>query len=653
MHNRILMFGAAWFAVAVGLLLGVSAALAHEGHSSTLPSRLEDVSTAELVHQITHEADEGSATTALVQTAGERGMEAALACIPYLSKDELPRSTALYQVMTIAGRSRRSHPELLRLYDPAAYKTFYAEAGAAEQTRLAVALDWPQWPQQLAESVVRAAPRPLLAWLKQQARSSSPQLEHLQEIWRQWGWWIHANFERQYVTEVHEAIRLLSANNAIVADAPTRAVLLRFIGDARAGSSVPFAVAALSDSDAAVRAEACVAIGALASAGSLDAAASQQAAKALIDLSTREPDVTVLAKLAAAAEAWPEDRAIGQAMFDLFSRVARPEVRREILFSATNARWPQRSSLALRALTDPDGGVVGVALQAAANSPSADMIPGTMRLLEESAAINPALVDAAGALRDPRAVPHLLRWLATERNAALQLKLALALEKIGGDEANRALLDMLNHQTDPLLMEHLVAIAGRTGLPGAEPVLISLAEDATAPMRIRLAALWSMGRFDTPAVQQSLERLAQRPQEHFADPAQPANAPVQAERAEAASLYITMAQVRLGQSAAEQSLADRYARGVPTTQLSMLMMLANLKRDHAVIQQALQSTDLAVLLAAVKAAAACGPRKYHEQLLSVRGTPFVAAAADSGLDVMGLKTALDRAIQAGDVGGAQ
>jgi hypothetical protein len=79
----------------------------------------------------------------------------------------------------------------------------------------------------------------------------------------------------------------------------------------------------------------------------------------------------------------------------------------------------------------------------------------------------------------------------------------------------------------------------------------------------------------------------------------------------------------------------------------MLMMLKQLKLDHPVIADGLKSSDFAVMLAAVHAAGAAAPKKYHAQLLALENAPFVKAMIDTSLDLNDFDDVLEHAIAAG------
>ncbi len=120
------------------------------------------------------------------------------------------------------------------------------------------------------------------------------------------------------------------------------------------------------------------------------------------------------------------------------------------------------------------------------------------------------------------------------------------------------------------------------------------------------------------------------------------------EKVEQARMLIKMALVQQGEAGAADAAAELYARGTPTTKLSMLMLLKYLKLDHAVIADGLKSPDFAVMLAAVHAAGAAAPKKYHAQLGLLERAPYVKAMIDSSLDLNELDEVLEHAIAAGE-----
>ncbi len=79
----------------------------------------------------------------------------------------------------------------------------------------------------------------------------------------------------------------------------------------------------------------------------------------------------------------------------------------------------------------------------------------------------------------------------------------------------------------------------------------------------------------------------------------------------------------------------------------MLMALASAQLDHAIIGVGLQSREFTELLAAVHAAAAAAPAKYHQRLRVLRQSRALQSLMDSGLPVVNFGAALDDAVAAG------
>jgi hypothetical protein len=610
-----------------------------------------DLSDRQFVEQLVAQADSGDPASALVQSAGERGIAAALLCADHLDERKPQRSRILYEAIAVAANCRRSHAEVLRLYHPAAFRLFHTTDGLADQRRIAAGLAWKEWPASMPEALVRAAPLPTLDWLQAQAASNAPALDKLRLLWRPLGWWLRTHNERQHTRGFHDMIAAFTSNPVITRDGPTRAALLQLIADAAADNSLAFVIQQLGAEQPEARAAAVGALGQWCGSHQHEVGAGNEHAPAeFIRLAREEKEPAVLLKLAAAAEAWPEDARLGEAMMELFIRWSaatshRAILCRAILFSVAKTRWPQRGQIILRAFDTPDDGVMGVALQAVAAHPLAELAPRTLALLDAYQDAQPHLIDAVGALADPKATPQLLRWLERERNVAVRLKLALALEKIPGEASGRALSDLLSHEAEPLLAEHLCRIASRRELPGAAAVLAALAEDATAPMIIRGQAVWALGRYEEPAARECLARLAREPEKYFSTPDGRDSEP---ESPELARLSITLARLRLGAAGMESEVSRRFEEATPAARLTCLLALAEMKRDHPVIASALETGDFAVLLGAVKAAGAAAPAKYHQRLRALRQAPFVASLLESGLDTWQLPAALDQAIREGE-----
>lgn len=610
------------------LVFAVAAVCAGELRNTTAP---ENFSTKELIAALVERGERGEWTGDLAAEAAQRGMSAALECIAELKPDAPRQSEILFDLVARAGRSRRSNPELLKLYDPVAYDYFYTNKYAAEQQRIAAALELDTWPRALPDAALRAAPGPTLAWLRKQATSSEPNFEHLRLIIQQWGVWIRFHNERQFSIEVYAVIAALVKNAPLVARAESRAALLHFIRDASAIYARDFVLESLRNDSSAVRAEACMA---------LSAFGEKTPPAEMLAFVQNETDVAVLAKCASALQAWPHDPAAGDAELKLFDRIDDPKVRREIMHSVADTCWPQRREIIQRGFQYPDHGVLGAALQALAKKSIPELLPQLFDMLEKYDTTPPLLVDALGTLADSRATPRLIQWLNSESNPALKLKLILALEKTGGDQAGAVMAETLRSETSPLLAEHLAGIAGRIRIEAAVPTLIALATDTTAPATVRLQSIWSLGCFDNTSARNALRDMRANLERFSSDP-QTQKAP----EFDATRALVAMARLRLKDAVADDEVMRLYENGTPAAQLSILMALTEMKRDHAAIAKGLDSQDFALMRAAIAAAGAAAPEKYRAQLLDLEHAPFIQALLESSLDTVELEHVFNNALQ--------
>ena len=601
---------------------------------------IDELSTPDLAAEIFRRIDNHENAGELIHPAADRGMSAARACAAGLNAENPQRHEILYDIIAMASRCRRSNRELLRLYDPPAYKMFYTAEGAEDQKAFAFVLGTEKWPSFAPEALINAAPRPLLEWMKAQAASEKPDLEKLYLVWQHWGLDILYRRERQHVEDVRAAIEAFSRNQRISGDPVALAALIRFAGEAGAAGCADLASRELTNSSASVRAEAALA---------LQRFGGGKAPAAILALAEKETDSNVLLRMAEALGAWPEDKDAGAAAFALFQRCELPEVRRAILFSCAKAAWPQRTALILKSFQVPENGVLGTALQAVAAQAEPEIKEKTLALMSVYKTPPAPLIDALGGLKDPRAAPYLVDALKQSTNLSIRLKLILALEKVGGSATQTALLEQLNDTSNALFAQQLAGVAGRMTLPGAEDVLIALAKDLTAPLPVRVQCLWSLGGYHSEKVRSALKEMDAQAEKLFgAADSTDLDASVY-EKVEQARMLLKMALLQQGGNSGEAAgeAASLYARGTPTTKLSMLMLLSHLKLDHAVIAEGLESPDFAVMLAAVHAAGAAQPRKYHKQLIALERAPHIAAMMETGLDLNDLDDVLRVAIAAG------
>ena len=597
----------------------------------------QDVPDKEIIKRLLEEADAKDSKPGMLALAvGERGMATALSCAELLDEKAPARAQALLTAITSAATCRRSHPEVLRLVHPAAFEIFYN----SDQRAFGKCLPWKQWPPNLPDALIRSAPLPTLEWLQAQAKQTKPQLEKLRLLWPALGWWLRAHHERQFNIEWHEAIAALTLNKNLTADSLTRNALLQLIADAGSPGSLSFVLENLPSPDEKTRECAVNALGRILSPHARCCTPLQtletlkaRALPAFLERTVQESTPSVLGSIAVTAESWPDNPQVGESMHRLFERAALGETRRAVLYAVAKTHWPQRSAILQASFDAPQDGVLAVALQAVVAHPLPEFRPHILVLLKAATEPSPYLIDAAGALADPAASPKLLEWLKKERNLALRLKLALALEKIPGAESEAALGELIANETDPLLVEHLCRIASRRPLSSALTTLISLAEDPTAPEAIRGQAIWALGRYIAPSAQACLSRLKLSASSLVnTDPL---------------STNLSLAFFRSNTAGADRDLSLHFDKGTPAQKLTCLLALTELKRDHPVISESLESPDFAVLLGGVRAAAAADPRKYYPKLAALRSAPFVSSLLNSGLDSWGLPAALDAALENG------
>jgi hypothetical protein len=590
----------------------------------------------------------GSPSVATVDSLHASGVAAALAAAGFLDESKPADAEVLYDVVAQAARCRRMHPEILRLYQPAAFDLFSSPKAAEAQKQLAVGLAWKAWPRSLPDAVVRGAPVPTIEWLETQAASPDPDLGKLRLLLPALGSWLRGENERQHADTFRGVIAALCDSAAVAADSATAAALLKLVGDARAVAAGDWVLRMLPAPDEEVRRAAAIAIGRIAVAGKPGSPTAPEAMRtnavaAWLARVRAEQSPAVLAKLAEAAEAWPASREVGQAMMELFHRSTDAEVRRSILFAVANTRWPDRQAMIRHALETASGGVLGAALDAASIHPDDSYRPAIRTLLAEQPQPLPQLIDAVGAVGDVDMMPHLLGWLEQEKNPAVRMKIILAINCIPGEATARTLTDLLANVAEPLQADLLCRIAGRRNLPGASRFLGGLAEDATAPVAIRGQAIWALGNYADAEARDSLRRLSADPAKYF--PALAADRLIP-EPLEQARLFIDLARLRQGDRAAEAEVARRFFAATPANQVAVLRSLAQIKLDSPLIGAGLESHDFAVLESAVQAANAAQPSAYAAELAAIRQSPFITALLHSGLDIRQLPAGLNESVPA-------
>ena len=630
-----------WLAAIVGALWLCGGDFSHAEVASVL---IENSSAAiqtkarALAERAAMAADAGQFPPELPEQAAELGIAAALACVEFLDDAHPARRKSLHAVIAAAAAGRAWPREILRHYDPAALRLSYSPEGRSEQERLAACLKWSSWETTTPEVLVRAAPLPTLAWLESQALAPAPAVERLLAVWQAWGLWVRSGRELQHLEALREVIAKLAANRALVGEAAARIALAKFAGECRATAAFPFLFESLrAGATPEIRAAAAIALGRCGGTNALAALVRQTAA---------ENDTTVLAKLAIALEAWPEDATAGAALLALFERVSDPAVRRSILFAAIPGRWPQRSEIVLRGMRDETGGVAGVALQAVAVRSEPGARESVLALAEAARVAQPNLIDALGTIRDARAGKVLARWALAEANVSLQIKLVHALKSTGGADAGAVLVKLLKSGTDGLVVEHIILAIEELAVADAVPTLLALAGDRTAPIGVRLQAIRALGAFPRAEVREFLARLATRVETEFAAVEEGSARGLREERVEQARVYLAIARLRLGEGDAAAEIARAFARGTATVRLGALQLLGALKLDHAVIREGLNAGDFAVLLAAVNAARRTNAASYRVELERLAGAPFIRALGQSGVDVLNFEELLAEAVNA-------
>lgn len=591
--------------------------------------------------------DSGGPSAATVESLRKSGIAAAVAAAGFLDESKPTQAEALFDVIAQGAKCRRMHPEILRLYHPAAFELFHSASAAEAQKPLAAGLAWKTWPRSLPEAVVRAAPVPTIEWLEAQA-AASPDLAKLRLLFPAVGWWMRAGNERQHAAAFRGAIAALVKNPEVAADPPTASALLKLVADARVVAAGDWVIGSLASPDEQLRQAAASAIGRIASEGrrngpTLPAEARGRALGAWVARVRDEQSPAVLAKLAEAAEAWPESDEVSRAMLELYGRSEDAEVRRSILLAVGNSRWPDRHAIIRQALEKATGGVLGAALDAAAAHPDASLLPAVKELLAEDPDPSPQLIDAVGAVGDADAIGRLLGWLKREKNLAVRMKTILAINRIPGAAADRALADLLAGVAEPMQADLLCRIASQRDLPGASRFLVGLAEDVTAPVAVRAQAIWALGNYDGADARDALHRLAADAPRFFPELAADGLMP---EPLEQARLFIDLARLRQGEKVVVAEVVRRFEAATPATKVAVLRSLAQIKLDSPMIATALKSADFAVLEAAVRAAGAADPSRYAADLAAIRRSPFIDALLHSGLDTWQLPAALDGATRA-------
>lgn len=605
-----------------------------KGAQNTNAPSFEERETRRIAGEMKKRADAGKDTAFLMFKAEQYGMVALWALLDVMDPSKEAHAKPILRLAARLGSARKSHKELLKLYEPAAYRAFYTKDGLALQRKLAVALKANTWPRELPNAMVLAAPQPTLSWLKQQARNPRLDAEKLTLMLSAWGSIAKHAHERQYVRPLGDAALRLSRSKTVNANAPVLAALLQFMGDVRCEMAEDFVAGKLAHSDENVRAKA---------AGTLGHLGGEKALKALITHGAIEEAPKVRQCIARAYGAWPRNASAGAAALALLARATDGATRRAIVYASAESNWPQRSEIVERALAAPQDGVLGVALQSLPEDPSPVLRKEVLAHLAAcgSESPSPSLIDALVAMKESSATPVLARALAKEKNLAMQLKLIIGLEGIGGEAAGKVLVGLLEKVANPLIAEHLIAAIGRMKLATAVPALSELAKDKTAPIKVRFQCLWALGCIRNDAGHSTLRDLKKNLPTYFGDGAKEFD---EAGARRQARLHVELALMRQGSKCAAREVQALFADGGPDEQMSLLAGLSEGGADHPIIRMGLKSHDFAVLFTAVVAAMKADPAKYAQALREVRDAPFVAALNNTGLDTWGFDEVLEKAL---------
>lgn len=571
-----------------------------------------------------------------VQDLAAGGVATAMQGVPSLAEERPRLRSMVLAAVAAAARCRGWDPELLRCYDPAGHRMFYGE-DRPRQELLRASLAWREWPPELPEALVHAAPLPTLAWLDAQGSGPTASTEQVRRIVEAWGGWIRLGRERQHLPEVRRRFAALFSGPLSAQDPKLRAALARALGDAAAQEALPALAAALADPVAAVRAESAAALGKL---------GGESALRAIVGRLVLEPEAPVAARMAETLGRWP-DPAAGDAALAVLRAGSAPTVRRAAVLAAGSARWAVRAEIIHLGLLDADGMVVGAALRAVAEYPAGIAPDAVLDLAADHQRAQPELVDALGALRDPRASLLLAAWLRREDNAAVQVALIRALRSIGDGIAGRAIAGMLDASVDALVVEHVLDAIDGLALAAAVPRLVALADDRTAPPGVRLGAIRALGRFDAPDARACLARLATGAAAAFAPVAGQEDGVMAAELIDRARIETAVARFRRGETGASAAVQAAWNGGNASARHALLAALAVTSTSHPVLREGLRSREPAVLTIALRCARAVGAGPYRDDLLAVQRRALLRGL-DAGVDGGVFAAALADALRAAD-----
>jgi aminopeptidase N len=211
----------------------------------------------------------------------------------------------------------------------------------------------------------------------------------------------------------------------------------------------------------------------------------------------------------------------GRAAFDVLKGVkngvtlAHPKVRRAVVEALGHFRSTEAMELIKpHALRDESYLVEAEAAKALGKTRQSASLESLVDLLERPSwfeVVRAGAIDGLAALRDDRALPHLLARVRYGHPQRARRAAILALPKLAGDRRTRETLELLLDDTDPILRIDVVRALGELGDTKARPALRERLEvDLDARVRRRIREILrdlSEPRRATDAVRDDLEKL--------------------------------------------------------------------------------------------------------------------------------------------------
>ncbi|MFP6887028.1 MAG: HEAT repeat domain-containing protein [Opitutales bacterium] len=595
----------------------------------------DSTSTSDLVHRLAERVEQGAYAPSELREVAERGGLAVRVAADLLDESKPDRSSVLCQLIGRAARNRNAPEELLKLYDPAAYETFYTEKGMATERKIGAVLDWKEWPPLFQSVAIRACPRFTRAWILQRISDSNEQsVSRTAVLIEEWSRWISFGNERQYRGAFLAMLISMSKGEAMKGSVRLSTSVLAGIEHAHGfspccGSSgwlkrrtrkVPEELrgksaetcpllgivrTALSDDSPLIRAQACRAI------TSFSGTFPSEALELLLKLLELEKDDVVRARIGSSLASFPLDQRAGKAALELFRLSENSIVRREILYALAKTKWQTRDVILKEAFRFPEDGVAGVAMSAVTKEVGPGIRDRLVAISSRFKDTSPDLVDALGRLGDPRSLPYLSRCLRDEKRGVLRAKVAIALEKIDGEEADKLIEEHFIRESNRDVRLQLIRVASRRRMEDVVPTLIDLAKDQDAADDFRAEAIWGLGNFPGNRVESLLMTLSKS--------------------RGLSALYANLALTKLGNPYASTALEQLFLSGTPTERMIILALLGEARKDHPLVEQGLNSSEFAVLLGAAKAARQLGSEKYRKSLAKVSVDPHVRALLETGM----------------------